>query len=81
MKGRSSAPLDLAALRDALIAALGSSTLAIETPQLGRVEYRSVAELESAIAFLESQIGAAGGQPGTFVFQSNRGTGGGYCRG
>ena len=40
---------ELLAMRAQLGAALGQGTASLETPQLGRVEYRSIAEIRSAI--------------------------------
>jgi hypothetical protein len=69
---------DLMADRAALIEQL-SSPLAVETPQLGKVEFRSVAEIQTAIGLIDGQIAATAGTPRVIVAQSNRGTGRGDC--
>ncbi len=77
-KGRqAAAPLtldDLIAARDQLLSQL-ASPLSIETPLLGRTEFRSVPDIESALAILNGQIAAASGSPstGVFVVTSDRG--------
>ncbi len=77
-KGKqAAAPLtldDLIAARDQLLQQL-SSPLSIETPLLGRTEFRSVPDIESALAILNGQIAAASGSPstGVFVVTSDRG--------
>jgi len=55
---------------------MATGTAVIETPQLGRVEYRTVAEIQSAIAWLDGEILRLNPQQRSFVVQSNRGTGG-----
>ncbi|MGA7238316.1 MAG: hypothetical protein WBY44_21710 [Bryobacteraceae bacterium] len=66
---------DLLPLRATLVAALGNGTAEIETPQLGRVVFRTPMEIQSAIAWLDNQIALVSSTAQTFVFQSNRGTG------
>ena len=66
---------DLIADRDALIAQL-SNPAEVDTPQLGRVAFRSAADIQTAIGLIDSQIAAAMGAPRVIVLQSNRGTGG-----
>ncbi len=56
----------LIAARDQLLQQL-SSPLRIETPLLGAVENRSVPDIESALALLNSQIAAASGGSATGV--------------
>jgi hypothetical protein len=70
-----STPEDLAALRQQLIASMATGQAVIETPQLGRVEYRTVAEIQSAISWLDGEILRLNPQQRSFVVQSNRGTG------
>ncbi len=75
MPGRSLAT-DLASMRAALVAGLGQPAAIIETPLIGRVEFRTVDEIQAAIAWVDSQNPATAATPRTFVMQSNRGTGG-----
>lgn len=44
---------------DALEKALASGALMVETPDFGRVTYRSVAELKDAIAYAKSVVAPA----------------------
>ena len=73
---RITTPDDLAAMRDQLIAAMAKGQALIETPQLGRVEYRSVGEIQSAIAWIDGEILRLNPQQRSFIARSNRGTGG-----
>jgi hypothetical protein len=65
-------------MRDALTAALGSGVARVSTPQLGEVEYSSPAQIQGAIAWIDSQLELASPTARTFVMQSNRGTNGGW---
>ena len=58
---------ELQALRDALVASLGKPAT-IETPQLGRVEYRDSADVAAALATLDREIAAASGSEPYGVF-------------
>jgi hypothetical protein len=66
---------DLLKMQAALLAAMGSGLLSVDTPQLGRVEYQSLREIQSALNWVNSQLEAIAPAGRTFVFQSNRGTG------
>ena len=69
----------LTAERDALIEQLGNP-LEVDTPQLGRVMFRSAADISTGLGVINAQIAAASGQPviGKFVVVSDRGLGGGF---
>jgi hypothetical protein len=64
----------LIAQRDALLAQLGGP-LRVETPLLGAVEFRSMSDIESALAILNGQIAAASGgsSTGVITVTSDRG--------
>ncbi len=59
-------PDELAALRETLVAGLGNTTAEIETPQLGRVTFRTPAEIQSAINWIDSEIQQQAPQRRTF---------------
>lgn len=63
-------------MRAQLVGALGQGAIRVMTPQLGEVEYRSVAEIQAALAWLDAELELINPTARTFVFQSNRGTGG-----
>ena len=47
--------------RDRLKRAIASGVLTVDYPERGRVTYRSLAELRSALAAVEAEIGQSGG--------------------
>ena len=61
---------ELLALRAQLVAALGQGTAEVETPQLGRVMYRSIAEIKAAIAWIDAQTALLNTGASTFVFKA-----------
>jgi hypothetical protein len=67
----------LTAARDALLQQ-ASGPMEIETPLIGRVMFRSAADISAGLGILNSQIAAMSGKPviGTFVVVSDRGLGG-----
>jgi len=67
---------ELLTLRDKLVNALGTGTSRVATPQLGEVDYCSPAQLQSAISWIDGELQMTSPTTRTFVFQSNRGTGG-----
>jgi hypothetical protein len=66
---------ELIDMRANLVAALGQGSAEVETPQLGRVSYRTPAEIQSALAWLDAELQQINPTSRTFVIQSNRGTG------
>jgi hypothetical protein len=61
----------------ALVSRLGSTTLAIETPNLGRVEYLRPQDVYAALNFLRQEAAASSGAAvgGVFVCGYDRGLG------
>lgn len=61
--------------RDRLKRAIASGVLTVDYPERGRVTYRSLAELQSALATVEAELGQASGVMPTrrVVFTSSSG--------
>jgi len=66
---------ELQTLRDALVKAAGDPSSAIETPQIGRVEFKSSADLMAALGIIDRELSTASGQKpyGVFTIESSRG--------
>ena len=79
LKGAPLTPADLLNMRQTLVTALASGNQSIETPTLGRVEFRGVQEIRDALGWIDSEIARTAGVGSTFVAQSNRGTDTGGC--
>ena len=79
LKGAPLTPADLLTMRQTLVTALASGNQSIETPVLGRVEFRTVSEIRDALGWIDSEIARTAGVGSTFVAQSNRGTDTGGC--
>ena len=59
--GRDVTAQELQALRDALIGAAGNPSSEVETPQLGRVLFKSSADIEAALGLIDRELEKASG--------------------
>jgi hypothetical protein len=66
---------DLQNLRDALVAAAGNPSSEIETPQLGRVVFKTSGDLTTALALIDRELEKASGALGygVITLESSRG--------
>ena len=75
IQARDVSPQQLQSLRDALVQAAGNPASEIETPQLGRVIFKSAADIETALALVDRELQKASGELpyGVFTIESSRG--------
>lgn len=64
---------DLQAFRQRLVRALASDVRELQDQNGERVVYRSVAEIRSALAAIESEIARATGKPQVILFKTSKG--------